>query len=174
MPDRSFILYEELESLLIIAPMTSLPDNDWPMIADPTITTSSKAKPYQPTDNTSSSSSSSSSSSPMLENNTSTSYSNNNTTTDQQQMQNTPDRNSPSDNQSIQTSYSNNDNNNIQTSYSNIDNNNNNNNTPIYNTTIIIKSRNNNINTNEKEIQSKGDLFVMVKILLLFLLIKQE
>ena len=89
-------------------------------------------------------------------------------------MQNTPDRNSPSDNQSIQTSYSNNDNNNIQTSYSNNDNNNNNNNTPIYNTTIIIKSRNNNINTNEKEIQSKGDLFVMVKILLLFLLIKQE
>lgn len=79
MPDRSFILYEELESLLIIAPMTSLPDNDWPMIADPTITTSSKAKPYQPTDNTSSSS-------PMLQKNTSTSYSNNNTTTDQQQM----------------------------------------------------------------------------------------
>ena len=118
------------------------------MIADPTITTSSKAKTSQPTDHPSlsSSSSSSSSSSPMLQNNTSTSYSNNNTTTDQQQMQNTPDRNSPSDNQSIQTSYSNN-------------NNNNNNNTPIYNKTINIKSRNNNINTNEKEIQSKGDLF---------------
>ena len=136
MPDRSFILYEELESLLIIAPMTSLPDNDWPMIADPTITTSSKTKPSQPTDNTSSSSSSSS----MPQTNASTN--NSTTATDQQQVQSTPDRNIPIDDQSIQTSFN-----------STI---NSNNNTPISNKTIP-KSRNNIMN--DKEIPSKGDLF---------------
>jgi hypothetical protein len=136
MPDRSFILYEELESLLIIAPMASLPDNDWPMIADPTITTSSKTKPSQPTDNTSSSSSSS-----MPQTNASTN--NSTTATDQQQVQNTPDRNMPIDDQSIQASFN-----------STI---NSNNNTPISNKTIL-KSRNNNI-MNDKDIPSKGDLF---------------
>jgi len=136
MPDRSFILYEELESLLIIAPMASLPDNDWPMIADPTITTSSKTKPSQPTDNTSSSSSSS-----MPQTNASTN--NSTTATEQQQVQSTPDRNIPIDDQSIQASFN-----------STI---NSNNNTPISNKTIL-KSRNNNI-MNDKDIPSKGDLF---------------
>jgi hypothetical protein len=139
MPDRSFILYEELETLLMIAPMASLPDNDWPMIVDPTITASSKTKPSQPTDNTSSSSSLSSS---MLQNNTSTS--NSTTSTDQHQVQNMLDRNIPNDDQSS-----------IQTSFNSTINSNNNN-IPISNK-AILKSRNNLMN--EKEIPSKGDLF---------------
>ncbi|KAJ1380820.1 hypothetical protein B484DRAFT_440905, partial [Ochromonadaceae sp. CCMP2298] len=33
LPDRSMALYEELEALLPFAPVASLPDNDWPMVA---------------------------------------------------------------------------------------------------------------------------------------------